>query len=118
MRMTDPTQLASDQKTILKVKVYPYRKGVGYGNIMWPGSFPMRNGKFPKDHPVGGDCGYTGQMGNSDGMKTFRERGYWASCFPEGDGITWEPLKGQSSEQCIADIREAFGWDATWGVKV
>lgn len=113
-----PTEQPSAEKT-LKVKVYPYRKGVGYGNIIWPGKFEMRDGRFPKDHPVGGDTnGYTGQYGSGDTIKVFRARGYWASCFPEGDGITWEPLNGQSDEQCIVDIRESFGWDATWGVKL
>jgi hypothetical protein len=111
----------------LKVKVYPYRKGRGMGNIIWAernlGSayyrvsrFAMNGGKFPASHPVGGghcDDG-SAQCGSSDAMTKFRERGYWASCFPEGDGITWEPKAGQSDEQCLADIRECFGWDAMW----
>lgn len=115
--------------TTLKVKVFPFRKGCGMGNIIWAerdrgsayyrvSQFAMRGGKFPPNHPVGGGhcAGDGSQMGESEAMTKFRERGYWASCFPEGDGITWEPQRGQSDEQCIADIRECFGWDARWGV--
>jgi hypothetical protein len=104
----------------LKVKVYPYLKGAGMGNIMWTPSHPMRYGKFPASHPVGGGMDSPAgnmQCGHNDGMTKFRERGYWASCFPEGDGITWEPKRGQSDEQCMTDIRECFGWDAVWGRK-
>lgn len=115
----------------LKVKVYPFRKGLGMGNIIWAernlgsayyrvSQYAMRGGKFPPTHPVGGGHCPTdaSQCGESGAMTKFRERGYWASCFPEGDGITWEPKRGQSDEQCIADIRECFGWDAQWGVKM
>jgi hypothetical protein len=114
----------------LNFRVFPFRKGVGMGNIIWAerdhGSayysvsrFALRAGKFPADHPVGGGSDHsTGQYGESDGMRKFRERGYWASCFPEGDGITWEPKQGQSDTQCLTDIRECFGWDAKWGEQV
>jgi hypothetical protein len=100
----------------LKVRVFPYRPKVGMGNILWPGKFKMNGGKFPKSHPVGGGLKtFTdGQFGESEGMAKFRERGYWASCFPEGDGITWKPENGQSDAQCLSDIRECFGWDAQW----
>lgn len=112
--------------------VYPYRPKLGMGNIIWAernrgsayyrvSEYAMRNGKFPPNHPVGGDgYGPNSQGGDSAGMRAFRERGYWASCFPEGDGITWKPERGQSDAQCLADIRECFGWDAKWapGVKL
>jgi hypothetical protein len=111
----------------LNFKVYPFRKNRGMGNVIWAyrdlGSsyypvsrFAMRGGKFPLSHPVGGgSCeGDSSQCGTSEAMTKFRERGYWASCFPEGDGITWEPTRGQSDEQSLADIRECFGWDAKW----
>lgn len=115
----------------LQVKVYPFREKLGMGNIVWAerdqGSayyrvsrFAMRAGKFPANHPVGG-IGFgdeQGQCGDGESIKRFRELGYWASCFPEGDGITWKPLNGQSDEQCMADIKAAFGWDAKWGVKL
>jgi hypothetical protein len=87
---------------------------VCYGNIIWTGKFPMRNGRFPADHPVGGATGIVDQCGNGPGIEAFRQRGYWASCFPEGDGITWKPLREQNNEQCMTDIRECFGWEARW----
>lgn len=118
----------------LQVKVYPYREKLGMGNIIWAerdrGSahyrvsrFAGRNGVFPPDHPVGGNVygeGLQGglQGGSGENIERFRALGYWASCFPEGDGITWAPLNGQSDEQCMADIKAAFGWDAHWGVKL
>lgn len=115
--------------TTLKVKVYPFREKLGMGNIIWAdrdrgssyyrvSQYAMRGGKFPPDHPAcPGAVSYaTSQMGDSEKMAAFRERGYWASCFPEGDGITWKPERCQSDEQCMADIRDCFGWDATWGV--
>ena len=85
----------------LSVKVFPHREKVGMGNIMWPGKFEMR-----------------AQYGQAENIEKFRAMGYWASCFPDGDGITWKPLNGQSDDQCMADIKEAFGWDAVWGVKL
>jgi len=104
----------------MKVKVFPYREKIGMGNIMWNGPrFEMRGGKFQKDHPVGGGFGdaEASQCGNGSNIKAFRAAGYWASCFPEGDGITWKPLNGQSDEQCMIDIKECFtGFDAYWGV--
>lgn len=95
------------------------------GNIIWAdrdggsayyhvSKFAMNGGKFPPSHPVGGGFGSDSQCGSSAGMQAFRDKGYWASCFPEGDGITWKPLNGQSDEQCLADIRASFGWDAKW----
>jgi hypothetical protein len=115
-----------EEKTaVLPVKAYPYRKGMGMGNIIWAernqgssyyrtSKFAMRGGKFPPNHPVGGGDAGAAQMGTGENITKFRERGYWASCFPEGDGITWEPKEGQSDEQCLTDIRECFGWDVSW----
>ena len=105
----------------MKVKVYPYKEKLGMGNIMWDGPrFEMRYGKFPKEHPVGGGFRDAGdQCGSGASIKAFRALGYWASCFPEGDGITWKPLNGQGAAQCMADIKSAFQqWDSAWGVKV
>ena len=97
----------------LAVTVFPYRAGFCYGNIMWQKAHPMRAGKFPLSHPVGGV--FADQAGNGPQIVLFRERGYWASCFPEGDGITWKPLRDQSDEQCMADIRACFpSWSARW----
>jgi hypothetical protein len=95
----------------VKVKYYGYMGGVGMGNLIWPGKYPMKAGKFPKDHPVGGawEPG-SGQYGDSESMAAFRSRGYWASCFPEGDGITFKPLREQSTEIAQQDAAECFGW--------
>lgn len=109
----------------MKVTISPYRKGLHYGNIVWAerdkGSsyypvsrFAMRGGKFPPNHPVGGGSVGDGQNGEGENIKAFRARGYWASCFPEGDGITYQPLNGQSDEQCMKDARECFDWEFSW----
>ena len=97
----------------MNVKVVCYRKGVAYGNILWTGKWPMRYGKFPKDHPCseGAMTIGTPEHANDSKLDNFRKLGYWASCFPEGDGITYEPLNGQSDEQQIKDVQGAFGWD-------
>ena len=106
----------------LTVKVFPYRQGLSNGNIIWAerdrgssyyrvSKFAARGGKFPPDHPVGGGSLHDSQMGDSPSMTAFRARGYWASCFPEGDGITWMPTADQTFEQACADIRECFGWE-------
>lgn len=121
----------------LSFTVYPFRDKVGMGNIIWAdrdrgdayyrvSRFAGRNGRFTADHPAAPnsptmDSSAGGaQGGDSPALKAFRERGYWASCFPEGDGITWKPENGQSDAQCLADIRECFGWDAKWakGVEI
>lgn len=78
----------------------------------------MRGGKFPPGHPVGGtslDADGV-QMGNCAGMEAFRARGYWASCFPEGDGITFYPELDEDklAHEVIKDIEECFGWDVTY----
>jgi hypothetical protein len=107
----------------MRVKVFPYRKGRSTGNIIWAkrnlgnsyyrfSKFRMIGGRFPSDHPVGGTrcANDPSQLGSGEAIDAFRERGYWASCFPEGDGITWKPLREQTDEQCRKDIQECFGW--------
>lgn len=115
----------------LPVKVYPYREKLAHGNIVWAerdrGDAYYRysrfsgRGKFTRDHPVApnadsmGSGAGAGQGGDGPMLKAFRERGYWASCFPEGDGITWKPERGQDDDQCLKDIRECFGLpDVKW----
>lgn len=100
----------------MKVDVRHGAKGVCYSNIIWDGRYPMRHGKFPENHPCSdsGDAAFTGaseSKPSAGNIGKFRERGYWASCFPEGDGITFEPLKEQSREQVLTDIHECFGWE-------
>lgn len=119
--MTAPTK-----PNDLTFRVFPFRAGLGMGNIVWAqrdrgspyyrvSAFAGSNGKFPPNHPVGGSVfGEGSQGGDGENIRRFREMGYWASCFPEGDGIAWKPLNGQDDAQCLSDIREAFGWDAAW----
>ncbi len=130
---TTPAQVGSNdglERTAptLRVKVFPFREKGSMGNIIWAerdqgsayyrtSKYAMRGGKFPPGHPVGGGANFSSsQMGDGPKIVAFRERGYWASCFPEGDGITWRPERGQTDEQCMADILECFGWDARWGI--
>lgn len=98
----------------MKVKYIHPRKGICYGNILWPGKWPMRGGKFPADHPIeprGGECQNDFQCGQSETMRRFRERGYWASCSPEGDGIAFDCLNDQTPKQVVKDIIECFGFE-------
>lgn len=111
------------------INLFPYREGLGMGNIIWAerdrgnvyyrvSEFAMRAGRFPSSHPVApgeAKSNERAEIGSGDALITFRARGYWASCFPEGDGITWKPERGQSDAQCLTDIRECFGWpSASW----
>lgn len=82
--------------------------------------FAMRYGKFPATHPCApfdeDPPKDSSQMGGSKRLSEFRRRGYWASCFPEGDGITlkwWEDCEpsDKTAEQVMQDIRECFGWE-------
>ena len=105
----------------MKVEYYHEIPGVGTGNIIWTkdrNRYAARNGRYPKDHPVApgalvfsGWSGEESQSGAVETMRAFRERGYWASCFPEGDGITMKTKRGQKAEQVAQDIREVFGWE-------
>jgi len=119
--MTDHPERALEVfRVMLSVKVYPHRPGIAMGNILWPGKFPARYNLFPPDHPCAPrsqvfNDDNPGQYGNGGALAAFRARGYWASCFPEGDGITWKQLKDQSDAQCLEDIRECFtSWNAQW----
>lgn len=93
---------------MINLRYISYKPGIAYGNLMFEGkSFPMKGGKFPKDHPF---------AGSTDGMKTYpsigtgdkldrlRAIGYYISCFPEGDGLCYQPPKGRDDEQIRYDI--------------
>lgn len=128
-QLTAPTTVGSGDllghRTVFKY--HAGTKGLSYSNIIFASKYPMRGGKFPQSHPchddpqptVGGkwtsidSTGARTEMpGEQPESKTnlgnFRARGYWASCFPEGDGITFEPLKNQNRETIINDISECF----------
>jgi hypothetical protein len=76
--------------------------GKQMSNIMWEGNWPMQRGSFPPDHPC---------VENADAFEQFKQRGYWASPFPEGDGITLDAKLGQSADQVVRDVVECFGWE-------
>lgn len=108
-------------------------KRLSTANIIWAernlgdccyshSKYAMKRGVFPADHPCApfddDPPKDSGQIGGSKRLTAFRSRGYWASCFPEGDGITfywWE--KGSTApsektdEEVKRDIRECFGWE-------
>jgi len=73
----------------------------------------MRGGSFPKTHPAVGVAVHAGstQFGSSSALDKFRARGYWASCFPEGDGITVLCEREQDETTVVKDIQECFGWE-------
>ena len=39
-----------------------------------------------------------------------KARGYWASCFPEGDGVTFSHESLPSQDVILSDIENAFDW--------
>lgn len=93
-----------------------------YGSASYRVSkFAMLGGKFPSSHPCAPfddeKPSDGSQMGGSRRLNAFRSRGYWASCFPEGDGITlkwWDDVPTpteKTAEQVMQDIRECFGWE-------
>lgn len=112
----------------LVVRFFPYRPKMCSGNIVWAerdrgsayyrvSKYAMQAGKFPPGHPVGGTRSETdpSQMGGGEKIEAFRARGYWASCFPEGDGITFHHEDERADEQVMKDIRECFGWQVERG---
>lgn len=44
-------------------------------------------------------------------IEMIRGRNYWASCFPEGDGVTFKDESGdRSAQQMFADFQTSFPW--------
>lgn len=73
----------------------------GYGNLIWRGRWPMRGGRFPADHPA-----------KLEGIQKLRDRGWpFVSCFPEGDGITFDPPATHTHDQIVEDVRECLGFE-------
>lgn len=89
---------------------------IGSGNVIWKPHHRMNGGHFPATHPCApgaggfGHCTERGEMGQSDKLTEMRARGYWFSCFPEGDGVTMKVDRGQDATQVAKDIHEVFGW--------
>ena len=74
-----------------------------YGNIMWEKSL----GESDETHPV-----ISIKADKTEHpLENFRALGYFASCFPEGDGIALDDLSGSKTAQEVAtDIETCFGW--------
>ncbi len=94
--------------------------GISHSNIVWDGEFKAR-GRFPSNHPCApgslvfdvtkhGDAFGSDQFGTSPTLEAFRRLGYWASCFPEGDGITMKEPPGKTRADVVRDIEATFGW--------
>lgn len=77
--------------TIEAVLVHP-NENVS-GNLLWPGELP--------DAALGA-------LGPA--LVSLRAKGYWASPFPEGDGVTFtgEPKERYAPDRALADFRESF----------
>lgn len=104
------TEEKSPTTAALAVEYFHTLPGVGPANVMWRGRWPMRGGSFPREHPVGGTSlrDNSMQLGTSGQMAAFRAKGYWASCFPEGDGMIVQT--DRDADSVAADIKECFGW--------
>jgi hypothetical protein len=51
------------------------------------------------------------QPETDDPLGVLRARGYLASCFPEGDGISFDPPDGKTTDQIVQDFQECLGLD-------
>lgn len=99
----------------IRVQYTHWKKNCYYSNIIWEKKYPMRGGKFPKTHPCynNGELDMTvfsqpkNNTGN-DGLSKLRKLGYWASCFPEGDGITLQPPDNKTPEDVKKDIETCW----------
>jgi hypothetical protein len=98
----------------MKVKLLVGRPNVNWNILFTEKVFPMKGGKFPKDHPCvanpepmtfssNSSLDKEGKMGN-DPLSLFRKAGYSASCFPEGDGITFDLEVDKTTAQVKEDI--------------
>lgn len=87
----------------MQVTYYHQKKNV-YGNIMWSKDIGIKN----TTHPV-----ISIQIkSNIDPLEKFRSLGYYASCFPEGDGIAIRDESERKTAGMVADdIISCFGWD-------
>ena len=114
---------------VMKVRYIHGQKGVFSSSVLWDTKHPMRGGKFPPSHPCADNAKpmvsgpyrtkkpdatewteVPGETTTGDtALDKFRMRGYWASCFPEGDGMTID-VGGRTEAEVVADIRECFGW--------
>lgn len=87
----------------MKVDYYHQEKNF-YGNIKWAEDM----GKSKDTHPVES----LSKVKGVHPIEKFRSLGYYASCFPEGDGIAIKDESEQKTPGMVADdIISCFGWD-------
>ncbi len=100
----------------MKALYYP-RLQHGYGNVTFAGAaFPQRGGKWPAAHPCSANpkplvWSREDQPLSDDPLGRLRARGYMASCFPEGDGIAFDPPDGWTDESVRRDFSECLGFE-------
>lgn len=97
----------------LKV-MYFHEHEFSRGVVLWGSSYRVKDGVFPDKHPCGGalhDGKDFTQYGTAPQLNEFRLRGYWASCYPQGDGICVLGLNKQTPQQVVIDIEEVFNWE-------
>lgn len=83
---------------------YYHQKENFYGNIMWDKTL----GASESTHPVASFVSNDG----SNPLDKFRSLGYYASCFPEGDGMAVKDESEEKTPGMVADdIIACFGWD-------
>lgn len=97
----------------MNVKLCVGSEGRSYWNIIWHPALEMRAGRFPATHPCHDDPTPTvfepgPSVFHSGSLGRFRAMGYFASCFPEGDGIAFKPLKGQEPNRVRLDVEACF----------
>lgn len=87
----------------MKVDYYHQRENI-YGNIMWDKEL----GQSDETHPIKSMPTKNGEHP----IETFTNLGYFASCFPEGDGIVIQDKSNTKTAGMVADdIIKCFGWD-------
>lgn len=87
----------------MKIDYYHQKENM-YGNIMWDKNL----GENESTHPVNSIEKNT----ETHPLEMFRSLGYFASCFPEGDGIAIKEETEQKTPGMVADdIISCFGWD-------
>jgi hypothetical protein len=72
---------------------------------------------FPPHHEYKGNLLWNASDGIgreseiSTSLNQLRELGYWASAFPEGDGVTFTEDSGKKrNDELVLDVRACFGW--------
>lgn len=103
----------------LEVMIIEGEPGVSRSNVIWERHWPMRGGKPREGHPCFGNpepltFAPVDPGKRDDPLSLFRARGYGAaSCFPEGDGITFDIPDGQTLDHAVRDVEECFGFNVS-----